>query len=93
MANTDSAKKMVRKQHKRYLRNKMIRSRIHTFSVKVDKAIASSDKTAALEAFRIAQKFMHKGVSKGVYKLNTISRKLRRMSARIKSMQTGVESC
>ena len=53
---------------------------------KVEIAIDKSDKALAEEAFKIAQPEMHKSVSKGVFKKNTISRKLSRLSSRIKNI-------
>lgn len=86
MANTSSAKKMIKKIRARTLRNKMIKSKYKTFVKKVEKAILSGDKIKAQEEFRIAQSIMHKSRSKGVYKLNTVSRKISRLSAKIKAM-------
>lgn len=86
MANTSGAKKMVRKIKKRYERNRALRSRVSTFIRKVNDSISSGSKDSAREAFRLAQIAMHKSVTKGVYNLTTISRKLSRMSARIKAM-------
>ena len=55
MANTRSAKKMVRKIEARTEVNKARRSRVRTFVRKVEEAIASGDKTAAAEALKAAQ--------------------------------------
>ena len=53
-----------------------------------EKSFASekSDKNLASDAFKIAQPEMHRAVTKGVFKKNTISRKLSRLSARIKKI-------
>ena len=53
---------------------------------KVEIAIDKSDKALAEEAFKIAQPEMHRSVSKGVFKKNTMSRKLSRLSSRIKKI-------
>ncbi|MEQ8935548.1 MAG: 30S ribosomal protein S20, partial [Amphiplicatus sp.] len=47
---------------------------------------ASRDKKAADEAFRDAQPELHRAVSKGVVKKATASRKLSRLSSRIKAI-------
>ena len=86
MANTSSAKKMVRKISRRTAVNKARRSRIRTFLRKVEEAISSGDKSAADNAFRTAQPEMHRAVSRGVVHKKTAARKLSRLSARIKSI-------
>ncbi len=86
MANTSSAKKMVRKIERRTEVNKARRSRVRTFLRKVEEAIASRDKKAADAAFREAQPELHRAVSKGVVKKATASRKLSRLSSRIKAL-------
>ena len=86
MANTSSAKKMVRKISRRTAVNKARRSRIRTFLRKVEVAISSGDKSAADNAFRTAQPEMHRAVSRGVVHKKTAARKLSRLSARIKSI-------
>ncbi len=86
MANTSSAKKMVRKIERRTEANKARRSRVRTFLRKVEEAIASRDKSAADAAFRDAQPELHRAVSKGVVKKATASRKLSRLSSRIKAL-------
>ncbi len=88
MANTASARKRVRQTIKRTERNRARKSRMRTFVKKVESAIAGGDKTAAAEALRLAQPEMHRAVTKGVTHLNTVSRKLSRLSARIKAMKS-----
>ena len=55
MANTSSAKKMVRKIAKRTDINRSRRSRMRTFLRKVEEAIATGDQAAAQAALRAAQ--------------------------------------
>ncbi|MGH8598988.1 MAG: 30S ribosomal protein S20 [Gammaproteobacteria bacterium] len=86
MANTSSAKKMVRKIERRTEVNKVRRSRVRTFLRKVEEAIAARDKKAAAEAFKVAQPELHRAVTKGVVPKLTAARKLSRLSARIKSI-------
>ena len=86
MANTKSAKKMVRKITARTAVNTARRSRIRTYIRKVEEAIASGDKSAASDALKAAQPEIMRGVSKGVMHKNTSSRKISRLSARIKAM-------
>ncbi|MHA7872615.1 MAG: 30S ribosomal protein S20 [Hyphococcus sp.] len=86
MANTSSAKKMVRKIERRTAVNKARRSRVRTFLRKVEEAIASGDKAAANAALQQAQPELHRAVSKGIFHKNTVSRKLSRLSSRIKAL-------
>ena len=86
MANTASARKRVRQTAKRTLRNHARKTRMRTFIKKVEQACASGDKAAAQEALRQAQPEMQRAVGKGVIHLNTVSRKLSRLSLRVKSM-------
>lgn len=86
MANTKSAKKMVRKIERRTAVNKSRRSRVRTFLRRVEEAIASGDKKAADEAFKAAQPEMHRAVSRGIFHKATVARKLSRLSSRIKAL-------
>jgi small subunit ribosomal protein S20 len=53
---------------------------------KVEEAIAAGDKDAAAVALRAAQPELMRGVTKGVMHKNTVSRKLSRLSARVKAL-------
>jgi small subunit ribosomal protein S20 len=86
MAHHKSAKKRILITEKRTIVNRARRSRIRTFIKKVETAIASGDKGLALDSFKVAEPEIRRGVSKGVLKLNTASRKISRLSARIKAM-------
>ena len=86
MANTASARKRIRQTEKRTLRNHARKARMRTFVKKVEVACAAGDKAAAAEALRLAQPEMQRAVGKGVIHLNTVSRKLSRLSARVKAM-------
>lgn len=86
MANTSSAKKMVRKIERRTAVNKARRSRMRTFIRKVEEAIASGDKPAAQTALSAAEPEIMRAVSKGVVHKNTGSRKVSRLSSRVKAM-------
>ena len=86
MANTPQSKKRARQNDKRLAVNKARRSRIRTFLRKVEEALASGDKEAATAALRAAQPELMRGVSKGVFHKNTASRKISRLSSRVKSL-------
>lgn len=84
MANTPSAKKRARQAIKRTSVNTSRISRIRTFVRRVEDAIASGNAEAARTAFAAAEPELRRGVGKGVLHLNTVSRKISRLSRRIK---------
>jgi small subunit ribosomal protein S20 len=86
MANTDSARKRIRQNHRRAARNQARRSRMRTFIKKVEVAVASGDRSAAVAALRAAQPEMQRAANKGVVHRNTVSRKLSRLAARIRNL-------
>lgn len=86
MANTPQSKKRARQNETRFAINKARRSRIRTFLRKVEEAIASGDKEVAFAALRAAQPELMRGVTKGVLHKNTASRKLSRLSSRVKAL-------
>ncbi|MEY2758421.1 MAG: ribosomal protein [Pseudomonadota bacterium] len=86
MANTKSAKKMVRKIARRTEVNKSRKSRVRTFVRKVEEAVASGDKAAAIKALKAAEPEIMRGVTKGVLHKNTASRKVSRLAARVKAV-------
>lgn len=77
---------MVRKIARRTAVNKTRRSRVRTFLRKVEEAISSGSKAAAEAALKAAQPELQRAVTKGVFHKKTVSRKLSRLSARIKSL-------
>ena len=86
MANHKSAKKRIRRNANRAEINKSRISRIRTFLKRVETAIASGDKSAAQTALKEAQPELMRGVSKGVIHKNTASRKMSRLSAKVKAV-------
>ncbi len=86
MANTTSAKKMVRKIAKRTAINRSRRSRMRTFIRKVEEALATGDKTAAASALQVAQPEMMRAAQKGIVHKNTASRRVSRLAARVKAL-------
>lgn len=86
MANHHSAKVRIRRAERRTVINGDRLGRVRSSVKKVETAIASGDKSAAQDAFKAAQPELHRGAQKGVLHANTASRKLSRLSARIKAM-------
>ena len=86
MANTKSAKKMIRKIARRTDVNTARRSRMRTYIRKVEEAIASGDQAAAKSALQAAQPEIMRAAGKGVIHKNTSARKVSRLAARVKAM-------
>jgi small subunit ribosomal protein S20 len=86
MATHKSAEKRNRRAKRRTEINGTRTSRIRTYVKKVETAIASGDKSAAVAALKVAEPEMMRGVNKGVVHKNTASRKVSRLSQRIKAL-------
>ena len=87
MANHKSAKKRIRRNEKFQFINKIRRTKVRTFIKRVENFISNNEKTKAQDALKAAQPEMHRSVSKGIFKKNTMSRKLSRLSNRIKLLK------
>ena len=86
MANSPQSKKRARQNERRFAVNTARRSRIRTHLRRVEEAIASGDKDAAVEALKTAQPELMRGVTKGVFHKNTAARKISRLNARVKAI-------
>jgi small subunit ribosomal protein S20 len=86
MANSPQSKKRARQNDRRTAINKSRRSRIRTQLRLVEEAIASGDKDVAAATLRQAQPELMRGVTKGVFHKNTASRKMSRLTARVKAL-------
>ena len=87
MANHASAKKRIRRNARRAEINGSRTTRIRTFVKKVEQAIAGGDYDAAQGALLAAQPELDRGVAKGVVEKKAASRKLSRLSARVKALK------
>ena len=86
MANHQSAKKRIRQIQRRSQVNRSRLSRMRTYVKKVEAAIESGDAAAATDALKAVEPQLMRSAQKGIIHKNTASRKLSRLSARIKSM-------
>ncbi len=86
MANTTSAKKATRKMARKTAINKSRRTYLRGNLRALEEAIASGDKAAAAEQFKLVQPIVMKSASKGIIHKNTASRKVSRLSARVKAL-------
>ncbi len=87
LANIKSAKKRIRVNEKKAMRNKMIKSSVKTAVKKVNSAIAAGDKEAASAALSSAISKINKAASKGIYHKNTASRKVSRLTLAVNKME------
>jgi small subunit ribosomal protein S20 len=86
MANHAQAKKRIRQIERRTGANSIRRTRVRTFIKKVEEAIESGNQSDASAALQAAQPEMARGAQKGIFHKNTMSRKVSRLSARVKGM-------
>ena len=86
MANHKSAKTRIIRNNKRSIINGARRSRVRTFVKKVLAAVLEKNKEAAATAFKVAESELMKAVSKGVFKKNTASRTVSRLSKKVKDL-------
>ena len=89
MANHASAKKRARQTVKRTVVNTARKSRIKTFIKKIELALLAGDIKAAEAALKAARPEIQRGVTKGVLHKNTASRKISRLTARVKKTVAG----
>ncbi len=87
MANNKSAKKRILVTAKKTERNRYYRTRIKNIVKSVNEAVESSDKTAATEAFKVANKSIHSLVSKGFLKKSTAARKVSRLHKMVNKLE------
>jgi small subunit ribosomal protein S20 len=86
MAYHKSAKKRIRQTEYRTEVNGARLSQIRTAVKAVESAVAAGKKAEAQNAFKAAKPLIMSGVSKGIFKLTTASRKVSRLSAKVKSV-------
>ena len=86
MANHKSAEKRIRQTEKRTAVNRDRMSRIRTYVKKAEQAIASGDQAQAQAALRAAEPELMRGVKGGLMHKNAASRKVSRLSARVKAL-------
>ena len=87
MANTSSAKKAARKIAARTEVNRNRRGRVRTFVRKVEEALAAAALSPAAEtALKAAEPELMRAASKGVAHKNAASRKVSRLTKRVKAL-------
>lgn len=86
MAHHKSALKRIRRTRTRTAINRARVSRIRTHIKNVETAIESGDRDAAAAALRKAEPELMRGVRRGVMKQNTASRRVSKLSRRVKAI-------
>ena len=86
MANHKSAAKRARQTIVRTERNRFFKTRLKNITKNVLAAFEAADKEKALEAFKIANKYIHHCVSKGILKKGTAARKVSRLQIKVNSL-------
>ena len=86
MAHSKQAKKRIRQTARRTQVNRSRLSALRSVVRKVEEAIQSGDVAAAKAALQVAQPLMARGAQMKVIPSNAASRKLSRLSHRIKAM-------
>jgi small subunit ribosomal protein S20 len=86
MANTSSAKKAARKIAKRTVVNKNRRTAMRSTWRKVEEAIVAGDAIAAKAALTAAESETRRAAGKNLLHKNTASRKVSRLTKRVKAI-------
>jgi len=87
MANHASARKRIRRNARRAVINGARVGNIRTQVKKVEAAIAAGDSKKAEAAFKAVQPVLARGAAKGTIGKKAASRKMSRLSARIKALK------
>jgi small subunit ribosomal protein S20 len=86
LANSPQARKRAIQSEKRRQHNASRRSMLRTYLKKCLAAIASGDRTNAVNAFQVAQSIVDRLARQGLIHKNKASRHKQRLNARIKAM-------
>jgi small subunit ribosomal protein S20 len=84
LANTRSAKKRIRTNAKKALRNRAYRSRVKTMIKHAESAISTTSATTE-EAVRAAQSTLARAANKGILHKNNVARRMSRLAAKLKA--------
>ena len=86
MANHKSAAKRAQQNIKRNERNRYYKTRIKNITKNVLSAVEANDKEKAIEAMKVANKYLHHCVSKGVLKKGNASRRVSRLQQKVNAI-------
>ncbi|RAX54207.1 30S ribosomal protein S20 [Helicobacter sp. 16-1353] len=86
MANHKSAEKRIRQTLKKTKRNRFYKTKMKNIIKDVREAVSNNDIEAANNALKVANKNLHKFVSKGILSKNTAARKVSRLNESVKKI-------
>ena len=87
MANHKSTMKRMKQTVVRTQRNRFYKTRIKNITKEVIIAIETQDKEKALSSMKIANKYLHHCVSKGILKKGTAARKVSRLQVQVNTIE------
>ncbi|MCE5260090.1 MAG: 30S ribosomal protein S20 [Chloroflexi bacterium] len=87
MPNIKSAKKQMRQNAKRRMRNRMVRAKTRTFIRKANDTIAAGDQSAAVEAVQAAMSQLDRAAQKGVVHPNNADRRKSRLAKKLAALK------
>ncbi|MBI2930903.1 MAG: 30S ribosomal protein S20 [Planctomycetes bacterium] len=87
MAHTITGHRNIRRNDKRRLRNKTIKSALRTQIRKVAAEVEKKDKTAAGESLKLAYKLLDRAARKGTIHPNNAARHKARLAGRVASLK------
>ena len=86
MANHKSAEKRAKQTIVRTERNRFYKTRIKNVTKDVLSAVEAADKQKATDAMKVANKYIHHCVSKGILKKATASRKVSQLQTKVNAI-------
>lgn len=86
MANIKSQMKRIKTNEKARMRNKAVRSELHTAIRKLRALVEAGDKAAATEQLRVVSRKLDKAVSKGVLHRNNAANKKSRLAKAVNKL-------
>jgi len=89
MPHRASAKKRLRQNEKRRLRNRAVKSRLRTETRKFERALERGDVEEARAQLNLITKLLHRAGARGILHPNTASRRQSKLQQRLNSMATG----
>jgi small subunit ribosomal protein S20 len=87
MAHSKQARKRLRQSDRRTVINRSRRSRVRTYVRRVEDALATGDKEAAVEALKLAEPVLARGSQQGILKTNTAARRISRLGRLVYAME------
>ena len=86
LANIESAKKRMRQNVKRRVRNRMVRNKTRTFIKKANQLIEAGDQSAAIVAVQAAMSQLDRAAQKGVVHHNNADRRKSRLAKKLQTL-------